>query len=210
MWTDNYRRISYMTYTCHYITDKWKLQSRVLNTSMFEHPHTSRRIEENFKSMIADYCLQEKEIISIVDGAANVNRTVDDMGLIKIKCIAHAINRLIQFDLLEKGQGIEELTEVLTRLRRIQKALLYRYGELTKIAKGERQKQIFDMLEEITVVEEALEADERFSIEDLTRGPPRMEGLKSISSVRWNCIFKMCNAHFENAGRFQFHIVIHF
>lgn len=126
---------------------------------MFEHPHTSRRIEENFKSMIADYCLQEKEIISIVDGGANVNRTVDDMGLIKVKCIAHSINRLIQFDLLEKGQGIEEVREVLTRLRRIQKALLYRYGELTKIAKGERQKQIFDMLEEMTVVEEALEAD---------------------------------------------------
>lgn len=208
MWTDNYRRVSYITYTCHLITDEWKLQSRILKTSMFEHPHTSRRIEENFNAVIAEYSLQEKEIISVVDGAINVNRTVDDMGLIKIGCIAHSINRLIQFDLFEKGEGIKEATNVIKRLRRIQQALLYRYGELTNIAKAERQKQIFDLLEEITAAEEALEADERFNIEDLTRGPASMEALKSISSVRWNCIFKMCNAHFQNSGECYVYITM--
>ncbi|XP_055306784.1 uncharacterized protein LOC129571046 [Sitodiplosis mosellana] len=200
MWTDNYRRISYMTYTCHYVTDSWKLMSRVLKTAMFEHPHTSIRIEENFNAMMDEYGLRDKEIIAVVDGAANVNRTVNDMGFVKIKCIAHSINRLIQFDLIQKGEGIEDLKNIIKKLRLIQKALLYSYGQLTKMAKNERQKQIFELLEELTAIEEAIEADERFSVEDLTAAPAGMDGLKSISSVRWNCIYKVCHAHFHNSA----------
>ena len=200
MWTDAYRRLSYITYTCHYITEAWKLQSRVLKTAMFEHPHTSVRIIENFNNTISEYGMQGKQIISVVDGAANVNRSVDDMGYVKIKCIAHSINRLIQFDLMQKGEGIEDVRNVIKKLRLIQKAMLYRYGELSEIAKGERQKQIFDLLEEMTAIEEAFEADERFHVDELTRGPAGLDGLKSISSVRWNCIYKVCYAHYHNSG----------
>ncbi|XP_031639538.1 zinc finger BED domain-containing protein DAYSLEEPER-like [Contarinia nasturtii] len=199
MWTDNYRRISYITYTCHYITSEWKLQSRVLKTSMFEHPHTCSRIAENFHSMISEYAIEQKEIIAITDEASNVIGAVDQMGLKRIPCIAHKINRLIQYDLLIKGQDIDEVTEVIRKVRRIQKALLFSYGALIKIAKGERQRQVLELLEEITNIEDALDADERFSIQELTRGPVGVDGLKSISNVRWNCIHKICSAHFKNA-----------
>lgn len=57
---------------------------------------------------------------------------------------------LIQFDLLEKGDEINEVTEVIKKVRKIQRTLLFSYGELTKIAKSERQKHIFDLLEEMT------------------------------------------------------------
>lgn len=199
MWTDRYRRISYITYTCHYVTAGWKLHSRILKTAMFEHPHTANRIEDNYKEMITEYGLEQKEIISVLDGGANVNLTVDNMGFVKIRCIAHSINRLIQHDLIEKGRGIEDVTNLISRLRRIQKALLFSYGALTKIANVERQKQIFELLEEMTATEEAMELDERYHVEELTAGAARMDGLKSISTVRWNCIYKVCQSHFKNA-----------
>lgn len=199
MWTDGYRRIAYITYTFHSVTVDWKLHSRILKTAMFEHPHTAYRIEENFNEMIKEYELQNKEIISVVDGGANVNLTVDNLGFVKIKCIAHSINRLIQHDLLQKGEGIDDVKNLILKLRKIQKNLLFSYGELTKIANVERQKQIFEMLEHLTSIEEAMEIDERYSIDDLTAGAARMDGLKSISTVRWNCIYKVCQSHYQNA-----------
>lgn len=35
MWTDNYRKNSYMSITLHYIDDNWKLNNRLFNTGQF-------------------------------------------------------------------------------------------------------------------------------------------------------------------------------
>lgn len=107
MSSDRYKHISYVTYTCHYITIKWKLESRILKTAMFEGAHSAGRITENFKNMITEYGLQAKEIIAVVDGGSDVNCSVNTMALRKFNCIAHSINRLIQFDLIQKGEGID-------------------------------------------------------------------------------------------------------
>lgn len=87
MSSDRYRHISYITYTCHYITDEWKLECRVLKTSMFEGSHTAIRIKENFRKMTAEYGLENKQITAVIDGGPDVNCSVDTMGFKKSNCM---------------------------------------------------------------------------------------------------------------------------
>lgn len=80
---------------------------------------------------------------------------------------------------------------------------MYAHEELTELAKGDRQKEIFDFLEEITAIEEAIEADERFDVNhELNKGPQSLGGVKCIAKIRWNCVYKVCVAHFTNACKF--------
>lgn len=44
MWTDDYRKLSYLSLTVHYIDDEWNLKERVLSTKHFEESHTAVHI----------------------------------------------------------------------------------------------------------------------------------------------------------------------
>lgn len=47
MWTDDYRKVSYMAITCHFITSDFKLKCNALTTAMF--PHEDAKTAENIR-----------------------------------------------------------------------------------------------------------------------------------------------------------------
>ena len=47
MWTDDYRKISYISLTVHYIDDNWQLNEQILAASRFpDVSHTANQIKK--------------------------------------------------------------------------------------------------------------------------------------------------------------------
>lgn len=72
-WTDNHKRISYITYTYHFI-ENWSMRTAVLKTSSFTHPYTSKRIKDDFESTMAEFNVLNKRISVVTDGASTMKK----------------------------------------------------------------------------------------------------------------------------------------
>lgn len=77
MWTDDYKKISYLTATAHYVDDSWNLHSVVLFTSDF--PTAEKKTSENIKRellrKISKMGLDEsiiKNVVFMTDQGANI------------------------------------------------------------------------------------------------------------------------------------------
>ncbi len=57
MWTDDYRKVSYMAITCHFKTADFKLKSNVLTTAMF--PHDEAKTADNIRKEL------QKQLVSV-------------------------------------------------------------------------------------------------------------------------------------------------
>ncbi len=58
MWTDDYRKVSYMAITCHFIMADFKLKSNVLTTAMF--PHDEAKTADNIRKEL------QKQLVSVL------------------------------------------------------------------------------------------------------------------------------------------------
>ena len=67
---------SYATYTAHFISDAWTLESFVLQTSLFPGHHTAVNIAEHAAAACATFDLDKAKIVAAVhDEAANMVAT---------------------------------------------------------------------------------------------------------------------------------------
>lgn len=201
-WTDAHRRIGYITFTYHFITKDWTIFHTVLKTSHFQAPHTGERTKNMFNKLLNDFNLQNKKIVCVTDGGSNMKTSCDLMKVKRLACIAHQINRLIQFDLFKKnGEKVKPILELLEKLRKIQRTLIFKHEEMTNIYNKDRNEQIFLLLEQLEVLNDEWTASEQYidtidSIEKLKKGS--FNGLKSFSAVRWNCIYSLAHCHDEH------------
>lgn len=213
-WTDNHRRLSYITYTYHFINDNWELKSTVLKTTFLSHPHTGFRLMENFRAMLKQYKLESKTIGLVTDDGPNMKRCCELLNFQRASCYAHRCNLLIQTDLLgnkDKDPDIEKLTDVIKKMKRIQQALVYKYDELKRMFEHEKQDRIFAMLSEMVATRNILEADERFTdynddlnnidnndnVEEPLKDHETLKGGSSMNPIRWGCIQKLASYHLE-------------
>src|SRR5438105_3537839 len=75
MWTDNYRKISYISFTIHYIED-WQLKKQVLAASKFpELKYIAENIKKTILSILKSYDLVSditmKKYTFVIDSAFN-------------------------------------------------------------------------------------------------------------------------------------------
>lgn len=99
LWTDGHRRTSYITYTYHYMNEEWQ----IINTSVLEHPHTAKRLEEHFKQTMANYNLSTKKITLVTDEQSGIKKASKDLKFRRQHCICHSIHLLLCTDLLENS-----------------------------------------------------------------------------------------------------------
>lgn len=194
-WTDSHRRLSYITYTYHFIDDKWNIFSTVLNTTYFESPHTAERTEQSFKDMIEKFNLIDKRLFLITDNAAVMKAACQRLNRKRTGCSAHSVNRLIQYDLLEKVKDnphIETIRNLINKMRKCQRALLFKCNELKQIHEKDRNDLIFSILEELN--EDMLASEQIMEINDLKESncAGSFNATKAFSTIRWGCVYKMC------------------
>lgn len=214
-WTDNNVHLSYTTYTHHYINDNWELKHRVLKTGLCEGKHTSENIRDSFDETKHEFGLAGKKIVCVTDSAANMKKAVRLLGLKHVPCIAHMANLLIQQDLMT-NEKIQPLRDILTKIRKAQRKLIYKYGELKKIHEMDQQNKISLFINEMSEIEEAVNADlqygctfdadndcnctdDQFSFAEM--GASTFNGFKSFSSVRWCCVYKLIKCFLEHMSK---------
>lgn len=198
-WTDSFKKSSYVTYTYHYMSYDWCMESTVLKTMYFDRPHTGQALSENFQKVLKEFKIENKCISVVTDGGSNVILCSNLLNLHRFGCIAHSCNRLIQHDLLEsKDPDIKKINEVIAKLRKTQRALMYRHSELHKMHENDKHMKLYQMLEEFCETEGVWTSEEQFCQELQENNNDNFNGLTAISRVRWNCLLKTTRCHLNH------------
>lgn len=92
MWTDDYRKISYISLTVHYIDEDWQMREQVLAASKFpDVRHTADNIKKTILNILKSYNLipdtTMKRYTFVTDSASNFISAF--RGLNHIPCFAH-------------------------------------------------------------------------------------------------------------------------
>jgi hypothetical protein len=92
MWTDDYRKISYISLTVHYIDENWQLKEQILAASKFpEVKHTAEQIKKTILGILKGYNLipevTMKKFIFVTDSGANFVAAFRSLN--HIPCFAH-------------------------------------------------------------------------------------------------------------------------
>ena len=92
MWTDDYRKISYISLTVHYIDENWQLKEQILAASKFpDVRYTAEQIKKVILGILKSYNLipevTMKRFIFVTDSGANFIAAF--RALNHVPCIAH-------------------------------------------------------------------------------------------------------------------------
>lgn len=187
-YTDKHRHRGFNTYTHHYVTKDWRIESRVLKTSLLECSHTGQNLCEDFKLMTEEYGLSEKKIVCVTDSAPNMVLACRLTGNRRIPCISHKSNSLIQKDLMTHPDALP-IRKLLMKIRKGQNKLMYRHGELQKLREDDNQKKFALLMTELSELQEIFDAEQQFqssSSDEPIFNPERdgFSGLNSFNEIR--------------------------
>nr|XP_055049286.1 E3 SUMO-protein ligase ZBED1-like [Misgurnus anguillicaudatus] len=112
-WTSRATK-SFVTFTAHYITDKWVLESRVLQTREMHESHTAVNVNAMFHSVANEWELTISDLVIVTDNAANMLAAAQIDNLAHITCFAHTLNLAAQ-----RALKLNTVSRLLGRIRRI-------------------------------------------------------------------------------------------
>lgn len=187
------------------------MKHRILKTGIHDGRHTAENIRDQFNETKGEFGLLNKKIVCVTDSAANMKKAVRLLGLRHVPCIAHSINLLVQKDLMMHS-SMHPLRDIITKIRKTQKKLIYKHSELKKLSDQDQQKKLFLFIDEVCEIEEALNADFQFGSTSGTEDGNNEQfsfasesgaftGLKSLSMVRWCCIHKLIKCFLEHISK---------
>ena len=108
---------SYITTTAHYISQEWKLENKVLETTTLPCSHTGEALGEALDDTATRWNTKRQHGVNCVvtDNASNITLGVKLSGLQPhIGCFAHTINLATK-----PGLGVHKLDQLVGRVRRV-------------------------------------------------------------------------------------------
>ncbi|KAJ4926347.1 hypothetical protein JOQ06_008525 [Pogonophryne albipinna] len=94
-WTSN-TTTSYMSVTCHYITD-FKLRSNLLDCFVVAESHTSQNLAQELSRVAKEWGIQDKIAACVTDNASNIVKAVNDiLKWNHVRCFAHLLNLTVR------------------------------------------------------------------------------------------------------------------
>ncbi|XP_044317154.1 E3 SUMO-protein ligase ZBED1-like [Drosophila rhopaloa] len=102
LWTSRANE-GYITITCHFISNNFKLESAILSTQHLLTPtnHTAANIAETIKSVLDDWAIAQKVVCLVSDNDASMKKACVSLKYKHLPCVAHTINLLVQ-DILKQ------------------------------------------------------------------------------------------------------------
>lgn len=98
MWTEDFKKNSYLCMTIHYVDDNWDLIERVLHTTVWD--SNLKKTGENIKSVVIQnlekYGLGEQfqSLIYVTDRGPNMVAALKNN--VRLSCIAHILNNILE------------------------------------------------------------------------------------------------------------------
>lgn len=135
MWTDDYKKLSYISITIHYINENWELNSNVLHVGQFPYDQkkTGDNIRNNLKQFFNQWLDNEEsgdnflsKITWVTDKGSNIIKALDRNN--RLNCSAHILHNILQttFDFTKtnsKDQLINELLSMAVDFSPIEKLI---------------------------------------------------------------------------------------
>ncbi|KAI4811469.1 hypothetical protein KUCAC02_014374 [Chaenocephalus aceratus] len=160
MWTDDYRKISYLCHTIHYINSKWELVERVLSTSEWD--STLRKTSDNIKPAIIQalrrYSIEDffTKLVYVTDRGSNIVAAL--RSVTRLSCAAHILNTVLYTTIGKPSQEDafgEEVTTLVTGAKSLvtyfkQTSLQNRLKKTLKASVETRWNSVHTMLESIS------------------------------------------------------------
>lgn len=159
-WSDSVKKRSFIGYTYHFMSDDWKIKTAVLKVGYLQRPHSGEKIKNDFQQTMSTFNLEDKRISVVTDGGPDVVKASELLNVRRTGCISHVIHRLIAHDLLGgKDEDwmltispVKEINRLFRKLRRIQKALMYKYEELKSLDTEQKKKHLVEALEQFAML----------------------------------------------------------
>jgi hypothetical protein len=85
LWTSS-NQSPYMVVSCHYVSDDWTLQKRLISFKELPSPHTGLAIAKQFISTIVEWKIINKVTFITVDNASSNNIAVTCLALVLESC----------------------------------------------------------------------------------------------------------------------------
>lgn len=103
MWTDEFNKRVYTVLTCHYISEKWQLESRILATVEFDShlKKTGENIHDQITNVLMSYGLPADRIVFVSDQGPNIKAALRTYHW--VACSAHALNTVLRHTFSEKN-----------------------------------------------------------------------------------------------------------
>lgn len=204
MWTDKYKKISYINIKVHYCQN-FNMTCVSLTTESFPKPHTSIAIAEQVKKTLKEFELHNRSITAVTDGAANIIAGLKISKITRFGCCAHSLHRFLSHDILN-NQKFSHLNNIISKLKKIFRALVYSTEEIIKIQKLSEQNELFKILLESKNILDSAEADEQFITdidkmeEDILNNLMHnsLPTLKNSVETRWNTLLIMMRSFSKN------------
>ena len=114
IWTDDYRKISYLGQTVHYTDSKFRLRERILCVAEFD--GELRKTGENIRKLVMDglrrfniNCVNN--IVFVTDRGSNVLAALRNTS--HIFCTAHILNNILEHSTKPSKQGSDDTVTIL-------------------------------------------------------------------------------------------------
>lgn len=145
-WSDNAKQRSFVGYTYHFLNKNWEIKTAVLKVAALQRPNTGRKLRDNFHETLNEFGIADKKISVVTDGGSNVKKCAELLGVRRSSCISHGIHQLITTDLL-KHDSMEEIRNLIVKLKTIQRKMLYKFDELKTLDIQQKNKNLIEVME---------------------------------------------------------------
>ena len=124
MWTDDYKKTSYLTITCHYVTPDFVLKSHVLTTAKFPDDEVKsganirREIVRELTSIGFDPSIMSK-VVWVTDQGSNMISAL--RGYNRLDCMDHVYNTVMRhaLDVNQLGDVVPEVSDTLRAVKEV-------------------------------------------------------------------------------------------
>ncbi len=85
-----------ISFTVHYLTPDWQLESHCLETQFFPEDHSAENITEFFENMLEEWEINKTDLVSITtDNATNMTKAFEGFPDLWLGCFGHNLNLAI-------------------------------------------------------------------------------------------------------------------
>jgi len=93
-WTNDFRKVAYVTVTAHYFDSDLNLQSCILNTGAVNEKKTAEVLCNVVKEVAVDFGIEMNKVTIVTDNAANMIAAFRDQCC-RLSCFAHCLNLVV-------------------------------------------------------------------------------------------------------------------
>ncbi|XP_051864445.1 E3 SUMO-protein ligase ZBED1-like [Drosophila albomicans] len=147
----------YITITCHYITENFKLTSALLSTAPLITPtnHNAQNIADSISSMLAKWGLLSKVVTVTTDNDTTMKKACDILAFKHLPCLALTINLLAQ-DILK----LAAVNGIISKCKRIVTYFKQNTIATAKLKEVQNTNQPLVLIQEVSTIKRILQINE--------------------------------------------------